>query len=182
MRKVVLNLLLISAMVLGAVAPAFAQDQNPDSPDVNHQLFLPSVVSSFGNSQASDEANDEAPPVTVVEVDAASASQVTAGAPAGRVLPAWMAAAKLDAPVQLDTTEFNKLKLSPELASRGAQNVIVRLSQPSVGEAIAAAEVRGAAVSGAEQVSVAAVVEQQQAAVLADLAQIDPSATVLATT
>jgi len=182
MRKVVLNLLLISAMVLGAVAPAFAQDQNPDSPDVNYRLFLPSVISSSGNSQASDEANDEAPPVTVVEVDAASASQVTAGAPAGRALPAWMVAAKLDASVQLDTAEFNKLKLSPELASGGAQNVIVRLSQPSVGEAIAAAEVRGAAVSATEQVAVAAAVEQQQATVLADLSQIDPSATVLATT
>ncbi|MCB0050006.1 MAG: S8 family serine peptidase, partial [Caldilinea sp.] len=74
------------------------------------------------------------------------------------------------------------LKLSPELTGDAAQNVVIRLSQSSVGETIAAAAVSGASVSSADQVAQAAAVEQQQSAVVAQLQQLDSSARVLGTT
>lgn len=181
MRRTILNLLLVSALVLSMVTPLFAQDQTPDTPDnlFSNRLYLPAVAGS-GGAQASDEDEDLSPPVTVVEVDAASVGGVTASARPARPLPAWIAAAKLSAPVEIP--DFNQLKLSPALATEGAQDVIIRLSQPSVSEVIAAAAVRGAAVSSAEQMVQASAVEQQQAGVLAELQQLDPNAVVWGTT
>src|SRR5690606_24089563 len=78
--------------------------------------------------------------------------------------------------------DVSRLKLSPELTGDAAQNVVIRLSQSSVGETIAAAAVTGASVSSTEQVAQAAAVEQQQSAVVAQLQQLDSSARVLGTT
>lgn len=183
MRRVLLNLLLVASMVLGVISPALAQDQTPSSPDSANRLYLPSIASPR-SAQASQDDEDLSPPVTMVEVDlpdVAAATAATAGA-AARMLPSWTQDAKLDAPLVLEQAALDQLKLSPELAASGAQNVIIRLSQPSVGEVIAAATVRGAAVSASEQVDQAAAVEQQQAIVLEELRQIDPDAQVLGTT
>ena len=88
MRRTILNLLLVSALVLSMVTPLFAQDQTPDTPDnpFPNRIYLP-AVSGSGGAQASDEDEDLSPPVTVVEVDAESVGGVlrinhgTAGSP-----------------------------------------------------------------------------------------------------
>lgn len=181
MRRVALNLLLVVAMVLGVVAPVFAQDAAPDSPDAASRLFLPSITQG-GSALSSDQEDDLSAPVTMVTVDAASLSRAGASAPAGRALPGWAADAKLASPVSLTGAEISRLKLSPELTGDAAQNVVIRLSQPSVGETIAAATVAGASVSSAEQVAQASAVQEQQSAVVAQLQQLDSSAKVLGTT
>lgn len=178
LRRIILNLLLILAMVIGSVTPIFAQDQTPDTPDQSTRVFLPAV--SGGSSVQASEDDDEAAPVTVIEVESADVNQVNNSAANIRSLPAWISAARLDAPIQ--GVDFNQLKLSADLASEGAQDVIIRLSQPSVAEVVADAAVRGAAVSADEQIVQASAVEQQQMGVVAQLQQLDPNATVYGAT
>ncbi|HRW48082.1 MAG TPA: DUF4397 domain-containing protein [Caldilinea sp.] len=181
MKRVTLNLLLVAALVLGVVAPVFAQDDAPDSPDAANRLFLPAITQG-GSALSSDQDDDLSAPVTMVSVDAASLSRAGASAPTGRALPSWAADAKLASPISLTGADVSRLKLSPELTGDAAQNVVIRLSQSSVGETIAAAAVSGASVSSADQVAQAAAVEQQQSAVVAQLQQLDSSARVLGTT
>ncbi|MFN3335597.1 MAG: hypothetical protein ACK47M_24125, partial [Caldilinea sp.] len=105
--------------------PIFAQDQTPDAPDQSTRVFLPAV--SGGSSVQASEDDDEAAPVTVIEVESADVNQVNNSAANIRGLPTWISAARLDAPIQ--GVDFNQLKLSADLASEGAQDVIIRLSQ-----------------------------------------------------
>lgn len=74
MKRVTLNLLLVAALVLGVVAPVFAQDDAPDSPDAANRLFLPAITQG-GSALSSDQDDDLSAPVTMVSVDAASLSR-----------------------------------------------------------------------------------------------------------
>ncbi|MGL4648230.1 MAG: hypothetical protein ACRC1H_02380, partial [Caldilineaceae bacterium] len=127
MRKTLLNLLLISALLLATVTPAFAQDE-PDGPigpldstDMPFSSFMP----LFANGQ------------DFFEVTAAEAGEVDAAA-AG-IRPGVLRAQPVPQDALLDATLPTSIQrgtaINPRLqAATGRVRVVVSLSKPSASQ------------------------------------------------
>lgn len=166
MRKVVLNLLLILALLIATVTPAFAQDEPAapvgplDVPDQDTQFFVP----LFTNGS------------DVVEVTADSAA-VDGAALVGVRRSTQVEGLRVEGAVATDGPgPLRAGNVSDRLASvNGRVRLVVRLSQAP------AARVAAVSANSAEaQVNAAMAATAQQQTVLQWLRSVDPSAKVLA--
>lgn len=185
MKKTWLNLLLVVALLLVSATPAFAQEPDalPDSVPDHAQTddTVPDPLPD-GYTGAPDgfvasttlyvplaTTDDASAYVTLEEVEVQSAAATELAS-----------AAQLALPEPVETTDVNARVLSDSLTGlTGRMNVVVRLSNPAVTEAVAAAG-EDAVVAAETQEDVQRAAISQQDTAIAWIKAKDPSATVVA--
>lgn len=170
-KRSCLMLLIIAGLLLSTVAPVFAQDGEPVTPDDSE----PASVLPAGNSFLYLPLARNAP-ITELVVPAEGV-MVAARGSSPRSLPANVAPLRLAEAVTLTEEGMAEAKLAPTLRqAQGRVNVVVQLTGPALAQVVAAPGMSSSAVDATAQVNAIA---QQQAQAVQTVQALDSSAQLL---
>ena len=177
MQKLLSMLTIISLLLWSTPALVRAQTAPTGDPGQNDRLFLP-IIRGTGNSTTTVEEDEDDLDTGMQSAGIGREALVAAqrGTPSQRLFPSTLATLKLDSPEILQNVN-TLLKLPQTLTGvTGRQRVVVRLRTPSVVQRVLT-EVNAS--SAAAQQAQLAVVQSEQASVLASALQLDANTQVL---